>query len=122
MENFKFLLFGIAGFSVVFWVAVISLWHVYMFPKFFNEDKGLNAEIKQEINLTTQPILGNFVNSNNFKSRDKFSMKKFVVADFSYKNNNLKLNKLYTTMMIGVSFASFIFVTYGLSSSITSIN
>ena len=122
MENFKFLLFGIAGFSVVFWVAVISLWHVYMFPKFFNEDKGLNAEIKQEINLTTQPILGNFVNSNNFKSRDKFSMKKFVVADFSYKNNNLKLNKLYTTIMIGVSFASFIFVTYGLSSSITSIN
>ena len=122
MENFKFLLFGIAGFSVVFWVAVISLWHVYMFPKFFNEDKGLNAEIKQEINLTTQPILGNFVNSNNFKNRDKFSMKKFVVADFSYKNNNLKLNKLYTTIMIGVSFASFIFVTYGLSSSITSIN
>ena len=40
MENFRFLLFGIAGVSVVFWVAVIALWHTYMFPKFFNEDKG----------------------------------------------------------------------------------
>ena len=48
METFRFLLFGIAGVSVVFWVAVITLWHTYMFPKFFNEDKGLNSVINQE--------------------------------------------------------------------------
>ena len=122
MENFRFLLFGIAGVSVVFWVAIIALWHTYMFPRFFNEDKGLNSVINEEINLATEPILGNLVNSNNFKSRDKYSMKSLVVADFSSTNNNFKLNKLYTTVMIGVTFATFIFITYGLSSSITSSN
>ena len=118
MENFRFLLFGIAGVSVIFWVAVIALWHTYMFPKFFNEDKGLNSVINQEVNISTEPILGSLVNSENFKSRDKYSMKNLVVADFS-TSNNFTLNKLYTTVMIGVTFASFIFITYGLSSSIT---
>ena len=122
MDTFKFLLFGLAGVTVVFWVAVIALWHTYMFPKFFNEDKGLNSVINKEINVTTEPILGNLVNSSNFQSRDKYSMKNFVVADFSSTNNNFKLNKLYTTVMIGVSFATFIFLTYGLSSSITTIS
>ena len=121
MENFRFLLFGIAGVSVVFWVAVIALWHTYMFPKFFNEDQGLNSFINKEINISTEPILGKFVNSKNFKSRDKYSMKNLVVADFS-SSDNFTLNKLYTTVMIGVTFASFIFLTYGLSSSITSIS
>ena len=118
MENFRFLLFGIAGVSVIFWVAVIALWHTYMFPKFFNEDKGLNSVINQEVNISTEPILGSLVNSENFKSRDKYSMKNLVLADFS-TSNNFTLNKLYTTVMIGVTFASFIFITYGLSSSIT---
>ena len=118
MENFRFLLFGIAGVSVIFWAAVIALWHTYMFPKFFNEDKGLNSVINQEVNISTEPILGSLVNSENFKSRDKYSMKNLVVADFS-TSNNFTLNKLYTTVMIGVTFASFIFITYGLSSSIT---
>tara|TARA_B100000886_G_scaffold80051_1_gene52032 strand:- start:217 stop:582 length:366 start_codon:yes stop_codon:yes gene_type:complete len=121
MDNFKFLLFGLAGVSVVFWAAVIALWHTYMFPKFFNEDKGLNSVINQEINVSTNPILGRLVNSDNFKSRDKYSMKNLVVADFS-SSNNFKLNKLYTTVMIGVTFASFIFLTYGLSSSITTVS
>ncbi len=119
METFRFLLFGFAGVSVVFWVAVIALWHTYMFPKFFKEDKGLNSVISQEINVSTDPILGSLVNSNNFKSRDKYSMKNLVLADFSSASNSFKLNKLYTTVMIGVTFASFIFITYGLSSSIT---
>ena len=122
METFRFILFGIAGVSVVFWVAVIALWHTYMFPKFFNEDKGLNAVVNKEINISTEPILGNLVNSSNFQSRDKYSMKNLVVADFSSTSNDLKLNKLYTTVMIGVTFATFIFLTYGLSSSITTIS
>ena len=122
METFKFLLFGIAGVTVVFWVAVIALWHTYMFPTFFNEDKGLNSIINEEVTISSEPILGNLVNSNNFKSRDKYSMKSLVVADFSTGNSNFKLNKLYTTVMIGVSFATFIFLTYGLSSSITTVS
>jgi len=119
METFRFLLFGFAGVSVVFWVAIIALWHTYMFPRFFNEDKVLNSDINQEIKFPTDPILGNLVNSNNFRNRDKYSMKSLVIADFSSASNNFKLNKLYTTVMIGVAFASFIFITYGLSSSIT---
>jgi len=122
METFRFLLFGFAGVSVVFWVAIIALWHAYMFPRFFNEDRGLNTVINQEIKVSTDPILGSLVNSNNFKNRDKYSMKNLVIADFSSASNNFKLNKLYTTVMIGVTFASFIFLTYGLSSSITSIS
>ena len=121
MDTFKFLLFGIAGVSLVFWVAVIALWHTYMFPTFFNEDKGLNSAVNQDLNTATEPILGGLVNSDNFKSRDKYSMKNLVVADFS-SNNNFTLNKLYTTVMIGVTFASFIFLTYGLSSSITTVS
>ena len=122
METFRFLLFGFAGVSVVFWVAIIALWHTYMFPRFFNEDKGLNSVINQEIKVSTDPILGSLVNSNNFRNRDKYSMKSLVIADFSYESNNFKLNKLYTTVMIGVAFASFIFITYGLSSSITTVS
>jgi len=122
METFRFLLFGFAGVSVVFWVAIIALWHTYMFPRFFNEDKGLNSIIDQEIKVSTDPILGSLVNSNNFRNRDKYSMKSFVIADFSSASNNFKLNKLYTTVMIGVAFASFIFLTYGLSSSITTVS
>ena len=119
METFRFLLFGFTGVSVVFWVAVIALWHAYMFSRLFNEDKGLNSVINEEISFSKNPILGNLVKSNNFRSRDKYSMKSFVIADFSSASNNFKLNKLYTIVMIGVTFASFIFLTYGLSSSIT---
>ena len=119
METFRFLLFGIAGLSLIFWVAVIALWHTYMFPNIFNEDKAFNSAIYQENSLNSEPILGNLVNSNNFISRQKYSMKNFVIADFSSIQNNFRLNKLYTTVMIGVSFATFIFLTFGLSSSIT---
>ena len=122
METFRFLLFGIAGLSLIFWVAVIALWHTYMFPTFFNEDKSFNSVNYQQNSLTSEPILGNLVNSNNFISRQKYSMKNFVIADFSSIQNNFKLNKLYTTVMIGVSFATFIFLTYGLSSSITTVS
>ena len=122
METFRFLLFGIAGLSVIFWVAVIALWHTYMFPTFFNEDKKYNSVVTQENPLTSEPILGNLVNSNNFISREKYSMKSLVIADFSSTQSDFKLNKLYTTVMIGVSFATFIFLTYGLSSSITTVS
>ena len=121
MDTFRFLLFGIAGLSVIFWVSIIALWHTYMFPTFFNEDKTFNSVITQENSLASEPILGSLVNSNNFTSREKYSMKNLVIADFSSTQNDFKLNRLYTTVMIGVSFATFIFLTYGLSSSITTI-
>ena len=122
MDTFRFLLFGIAGVSVIFWVSVIALWHTYMFPTFFKEDKGLDSFIVDEKPTTMEPILGDLVKINTLKSRQKYSMKNFVIADFSSIQNDFKLNKLYTTVMIGVSFATFMFITYGLSSSITTVN
>ena len=111
MDTFRFLLFGIAGVSVIFWVAVIALWHTYMFPTFFKEDKGLDSFIVDDKTTTTlEPILGDLVKTNNFKSRQKYSMKNLVIADFSSIQNDFKLNKLYTIVMIGVSFATFIFL------------
>ena len=122
METFRFLLFGIAGVSVIFWVAVIALWHTYMFPTFFKEDKGIDSFIVDEKTTTLEPILGDLVEINTLKSRQKYSMKNLVIADFSSIQNDFKLNKLYTTVMIGVSFATFMFLAYGLSSSITTVN
>ena len=122
METFRFLLFGIAGVSVIFWVAVIALWHTYMFPTFFKEDKGLDSFIVDDRTNSLEPILGDLVKINTLKSRENYSMKNFVIADFSSIKNDFKLNKLYTTVMIGVSFATFIFIAYGLSSSITTVN
>ncbi len=122
MDTFRFLLFGIAGVSLIFWVSVIALWHTYMFPTFFKEDKDLDSFIVDDKPNTLEPILGDLVKINTLKSRDKYSMKNFVIADFSSFKKDLKLNKLYTTVMIGVSFATFMFITYGLSSSITTVN
>ena len=122
MDTFRFLLFGIAGVSVIFWVSVIALWHTYMFPTFFKEDKGLDSFIVDDRTNSLEPILGDLVKNNTLKSREKYSMKNFVIADFSSTQKDLKLNKLYTTVMIGVSCATFIFITYGLSSSITTVN
>ena len=122
METFRFLLFGFAGLSVIFWVAIIALWHTYMFPTLFNEDKTFNPVMTKENSLSSEPILGNLVNSNNFTSREKYSMKNLVIADFTSMQNGFKLNRLYTTVMIGVSLATFIFLTFGLSSSITTFS
>ena len=122
MDTFRFLLFGIAGVSVIFWVSVIALWHTYMFPTFFKEDKDLDSFIVDDKPNTLEPILGDLVKINTLKSREKYSMKNFVIADFSSTQKDLKLNKLYTTVMIGVSCATFIFITYGLSSSIKTVN
>ena len=122
MDTFRFLLFGIAGVSLIFWVSVIALWHTYMFPTFFKEDKDLDSFIVDDKPNTLEPILGDLVKINTLKSREKYSMKNFVIADFSSFKKDFKLNKLYTTVMIGVSFATFMFITYGLSSSITTVN
>ena len=72
--------------------------------------------------IPTQPILGNLIKTSNFKNRFKYSMKNLVIADFSNNKFNFKLNKLYAALMISISFCTFTFITYGLSSSLTTIN
>ncbi len=122
MEFFKFLIFGIAGVSVVFWVAVVALWHTYMFPKIFKENNTqvINQFDNQDQNLENEPILGSIVLNESLPDRKKYSMKSLVVADFN-SINNLKLDRLYTLVSVGVVFASFTIITYGLHSGFPSI-
>ena len=122
MEFFKFLIFGIAGVSVVFWVAVVALWHTYMFPKIFKENNTqvINQFDNQDQNLENEPILGSIVLNESLPDRKKYSMKSLVVADFN-SMNNLKLDRLYTLVSVGVVFASFTIITYGLHSGFPSI-
>tara|TARA_B100000965_G_scaffold192066_1_gene160312 strand:+ start:430 stop:795 length:366 start_codon:yes stop_codon:yes gene_type:complete len=121
MEFFKFFIFGIAGVSVIFWVAVVALWHTYMFPRIFQENKNqvANESNNDEINLESQPILGSLVLNESLPDRKKYSMKSLVVADFN-SLNTLKLDRLYTIVSVGVVFASFTMISYGLHSAFPS--
>ena len=119
VEFLKFFIFGIAGVSVIIWVALIALWHVYMFPRIFNRDNvsSTNVNIISD-ELETKPILGSLLNSENLPEitdRKKYSMKSLVIADFG-RLNNLKLDPLYTSVSLGVVFATFTIITYGLHS------
>ena len=121
MEFFKFFIFGIAGVSVVFWVAVVALWHTYMFPRIFqeNENQDIPEVSNYEDNIQSEPILGSLVLNESLPDRKKYSMKSMVVADFN-KLNNLKLDSLYTIVSVGVVFASFTIISYGLHSAFPS--
>ena len=119
MEFLKFFIFGIAGVSLVFWVAVIALWHVYMFPRIFKNDNSVKRTTQNDVPvLDSQPILGSLLNSDSLPEipdRKKYSMKSLVVADFG-RLNNLKLDSLYTIVSLSVVFATFTIITYGLHS------
>ena len=119
MEFLKFFIFGIAGVSLVFWVAVIALWHVYMFPRIFKNDNLVKNTTQNDLTLQeSQPILGSLLNSGSLPEipdRKKYSMKSLVVADFG-RLNNLKLDSLYTIVSLSVVFATFTIITYGLHS------
>ena len=118
MDFFKFFIFGIAGVSLIFWVAVIALWHTYMFPKIFKrDDASLSNSFEEDENSNNiEPILGSLVNPEGLQDRKKYSMKSLVIADYS-RLNNLKLDSLYTAVSLGVVFASFTIITYGLHSA-----
>tara|TARA_Y100001978_G_C23644223_1_gene409880 strand:+ start:770 stop:1144 length:375 start_codon:yes stop_codon:yes gene_type:complete len=124
MEFLKFFIFGIAGVSIIIWVALIALWHVYMFPRIFQKDNILSTNSNNDIEeLQNKPILGSLLNSDNLPEipdRKKYSMKSLVVADFS-SLNNLKLDPLYTSVSLGVVFATFTIITYGLHSGFPQI-
>ena len=119
MEFLKFFIFGIAGVSLIIWVALIALWHTYMFPRFFKKDSYTQINSNNNVDESeTEPILGSLLNSDNLPEipdRKKYSMKSLVIADFG-NLNNLKLDPLYTGVSLGVVFATFTIITYGLHS------
>ena len=85
--GFKELLFGIAGISMIAWVAVIGLWHTYMFPRLFKEDYSpKTVSYKKQFKLKTSGLF----------DRGKYSNKSFVIADFTPIEADYSVNRLYT--------------------------
>ncbi len=129
MEFFKFLLFGITGVSLIFWVCVISIWHIYTFQRIFSEDK-VNLPLP-EATLPLETMSRNndssfikaralrpLIIGTSLKDRFKYSRRSFVVADFSPIENGYKTNGLYTTVLLSLGVASMILISYGLRSAL----
>ena len=131
----KEILFGLAGVSMIAWAGVIGLWHTYMFPRFFREDSSRinntspltsEAQSAPEKNgpnkpwflddegdtLTPQTALGAIGLSN----RGKYSKKSFVVADFNPVEAGYGVNRLYTSVLIGLAISTFVIISFGLQS------
>ena len=133
--GFKEILFGLAGVSMIAWAGVIGLWHTYMFPRFFKEDSSrINssspetsvAQSATENNstkkpwflddegdsLTPQTALG----AIGLADRGKYSKKSFVVADFNPVEAGYGVNRLYTSVLIGLAISTFVIISFGLQS------
>ena len=136
--GFKEILFGLAGVSMIAWAGVIGLWHTYMFPRFFREDSiRINssspatesisqAQSVPESNspnkpwflddqgdtLTPQTALG----AIGLSDRGKYSKKSFVVADFNPVEASYGVNRLYTSVLIGLAISTFVIISFGLQS------
>jgi len=134
----KEILFGLAGVSMIAWAGLIGLWHTYMFPRFFKEDSSRinststfdsvtsevqSAPLKNGPNkpwflndegdtLTPQTAMGAIGLSN----RGKYSKKSFVVADFNPVEAGYGVNRLYTSVLIGLAISSFVIICFGLQS------
>ena len=133
--GFKEILFGLAGVSMVAWAGVIGLWHTHMFPRFFKEASSrINssssttsvAQSAPENNgpnkpwflddeggsLTPQTALG----AIGLTDRGKYSKKSFVVADFNPVEAGYGVNRLYTSVLIGLAISTFVIISFGLQS------
>ena len=136
--GFKEILFGLAGVSMIAWAGVIGLWHTYMFPRFFKEDSNrmndasLSTSSISETQsapkndspqkpwflddkggtLTPQTALG----AIGLNDRGKYTKKSFVVADFNPIESGYGVNRLYTSVLIGLAISTFVIITFGLQS------
>ena len=132
--GFKEILFGLAGVSMIAWAGVIGLWHTYMFPRFFKEDSSriINASSSTSVQSASETNSSNkpwFIDDEggNLKpdsalaaiglsDRGKYSKKSFVVADFNPVEAGYGVNRLYTSVLIGLAISSFVIISFGLQS------
>ena len=133
--GFKEILFGLAGVSMIAWAGVIGLWHTYMFPRFFREDSSRIKSTSPVISvaqsapdkngpnkpwflddeggtLTPQTAMG----AIGLSDRGKYSKKSFVVADFNPVEAGYGVNRLYTSVLIGLAISTFVIISFGLQS------
>ena len=130
----KEILFGLAGVSMIAWAGVIGLWHTYMFPRFFKEDSSrINSASPvtagqsptestrsnkpwflddEGTTLTPQSALA----AIGLRDRGKYSKKSFVVADFNPVESDYGVNRLYTSILIGLAISTFVIISFGLQS------
>ena len=123
--GFKEILFGIAGVSMIAWVAVIGLWHTYMFPRFFKEDTNNDssefsiasiASSSQSFSEVGKRAVRPLTNSIGLNDRNKYSRQSIVLADFNPIEDGYGVNRLYTVMLLSLGVMSFVIITYGLQS------
>ena len=132
--GFKEILFGLAGVSMIAWAGVIGLWHTYMFPRFFKEDSSRNniasavgsSQSATATNSSNKPWFiddeGGTLTPNSalgaigLSDRGKYSKKSFVVADFNPIESNYGVNRLYTSILIGLAISTFVIISFGLQS------
>ena len=130
----KEILFGLAGVSMIAWAGLIGLWHTYMFPRFFKEDSNrINnpspvsaGETTSEANGSNKPWFlndeGNTLTPQSalgaigLSDRGKYSKKSFVVADFNPVESGYGVNRLYSSILIGLAISTFVIICFGLQS------
>jgi len=125
--GFKEVLFGLAGVSMIAWIAVIGLWHTYMFPRFFKEDSSRNQNLSLAINpnVSSANQNGSQLNQGEVRpltqtiglpNRNKYSRQSIVLADFNPVESDYGVNRLYTVVLLSLAITTFVIITFGLKS------
>ena len=136
--GFKEILFGLAGVSMIAWAGVIGLWHTHMFPRFFREDSSRINSASTVTSVVSESQSAPENNSSNkpwflddeggtltpqsaigaigLSDRGKYSKKSFVVADFNPVESSYGVNRLYTSVLIGLAISTFVIISFGLQS------
>ena len=132
--GFKDILFGLAGVSMIAWAGVIGLWHTFMFPRFFKEDSSRINSASQLSSAQSAPKANSpnkpwFIDDEGgsltpdsalwaigLSDRGKYSKKSFVVADFNPVEAGYGVNRLYTSVLIGLAISTFVIISFGLQS------
>lgn len=102
----------------------MAIWHVDMFPRIFKPNSGAsvpssvisNSIDKSNDYLIQEGSLRPSIKGSSLINRSKYKRKALLVADFSPIEDGYSVNRLYTTILISIGLASFIFLTYGLQS------
>ena len=130
----KEILFGLAGVSMIAWAGIIGLWHTYMFPRFFKEDsRRINSaspvaagQSSSQANSSKKPWFLDDEGSTltpqsamaaiGLSDRGKYTKKSFIVADFNPVESGYGVNRLYTSILIGLAISTFVIICFGLQS------
>ena len=130
----KEILFGLAGVSMIAWAGVIGLWHTYMFPRFFKEDSNriagastvTTSQTSSQTSISDKPWFLNdeggsltpdsALGAIGLSDRGKYTKKSFVVADFNPVESDYGVNRLYSSILIGLAISTFVIISFGLQS------